>query len=165
MFRRRDLSGVDQVYLRADGIHVTIRLEEHKPCEVVMVGEGSRLHQDTDQGVRLLASPVVLMAICPTCPGPFRGPGQALAAPRAFVQENPWPLRGAASKDENLEMVTVSSSGSRDHAASKVGRLHAVLTPLGASVTGPPRSAVPEVKVHMQTLGHGGALLLGSRLP
>jgi hypothetical protein len=88
MFRRRDLSGVDQVYLRADGIHVTIRLEEHKPCEVVMVGEGRpTLHQDTDQGVRLLASPVVLMAICPTCPGPFRGPGQALAAPRAFVQE------------------------------------------------------------------------------
>jgi hypothetical protein len=49
MFRRRDLSGVDQVYLRADGIHVTIRLEEHKPCEVVMVGEGRpTLHQDTD---------------------------------------------------------------------------------------------------------------------
>src|SRR4051812_24571170 len=50
--------------------HITIRLEEHKPCEVVMVGDGRpTLHQDTDQGVRLLASPVVLMAICPTCPG------------------------------------------------------------------------------------------------
>ena len=87
MFRRRDLSGVDQVYLRADGIHVTVRPGGRKPCKVVMVGEGRpTLHQDTDQGVRLLASPVVHMAICPTCPGPFRGPGQALAAPRAFVQ-------------------------------------------------------------------------------
>src|SRR5689334_20005864 len=31
-FSRRDLSGVDYVYLWADGIHVNIRLEEHKLC-------------------------------------------------------------------------------------------------------------------------------------
>ena len=37
-FARRDLSGVDCVYLRADGIHVNIRLEEHKLCLLVMIG-------------------------------------------------------------------------------------------------------------------------------
>jgi transposase-like protein len=37
-FARRDLSGVDYVYLRADGIHVNIRLEEHKLCLLVMIG-------------------------------------------------------------------------------------------------------------------------------
>src|SRR4029453_4923633 len=31
-FARRDLSAVDYVYLWADGIHVNIRLEEHKLC-------------------------------------------------------------------------------------------------------------------------------------
>ena len=31
-FAERDLSGVDYVYLWADGIHVNIRLEEHKLC-------------------------------------------------------------------------------------------------------------------------------------
>src|SRR5436853_3229879 len=34
----RDLSGVDYVYLWADGIHVNIRLEEHKLCLLVMIG-------------------------------------------------------------------------------------------------------------------------------
>jgi transposase-like protein len=34
----RDLPGVDCVYLRADGIHVNIRLEEHQPCLLVMIG-------------------------------------------------------------------------------------------------------------------------------
>jgi transposase-like protein len=37
-FAARDLSGVDYVYLRADGIHVNIRLEEHKLCLLVMIG-------------------------------------------------------------------------------------------------------------------------------
>ena len=37
-FAARDLSAVDYVYLRADGIHVNIRLEEHKLCLLVMIG-------------------------------------------------------------------------------------------------------------------------------
>jgi transposase-like protein len=37
-FAERDLSGADYVYLRADGIHVNIRLEEHKLCLLVMTG-------------------------------------------------------------------------------------------------------------------------------
>ncbi len=35
-FGERDLSGVDYVYLWADGIHVNIRLEEHKLCLLVV---------------------------------------------------------------------------------------------------------------------------------
>ena len=35
---QRDLSGVDYVYLWADGIHVNIRLEEHKLCLLVLIG-------------------------------------------------------------------------------------------------------------------------------
>src|SRR5947207_4511233 len=38
VFAERDLSHVDYVYLWADGIHVNIRLEEHKLCLVVMIG-------------------------------------------------------------------------------------------------------------------------------
>jgi hypothetical protein len=37
-FAVRDLSGVDYVYLWAGGIHVNIRLEEHKLCLLVLVG-------------------------------------------------------------------------------------------------------------------------------
>ncbi len=37
-FARRNLSGVDYVYVWADGIHVNIRLEEHKLCLLVLVG-------------------------------------------------------------------------------------------------------------------------------
>src|SRR5215510_3270605 len=37
-FSQRDLSEVDFVYLWADGIHVNIRLEEHKLCLLVMIG-------------------------------------------------------------------------------------------------------------------------------
>jgi putative transposase len=37
-FSERDLSGVDYVYLWVDGIHVNIRLEEHKLCLLVMIG-------------------------------------------------------------------------------------------------------------------------------
>ena len=38
VFAGRDLSAVDYVYLWADGIHVNIRLEEHKLCLLVMIG-------------------------------------------------------------------------------------------------------------------------------
>ncbi|WP_433421879.1 IS256 family transposase [Microtetraspora malaysiensis] len=37
-FAERDLSGVDYVYLWVDGIHVNIRLEEHKLCLLMMIG-------------------------------------------------------------------------------------------------------------------------------
>src|SRR5271169_1990228 len=37
-FAARDLSGVGYVYVRAGGIHVNIRLEEHKLCLLVMIG-------------------------------------------------------------------------------------------------------------------------------
>jgi transposase-like protein len=37
-FAQRDLSDVDYVYLWADGIHVNVRLEEHKLCLLVMIG-------------------------------------------------------------------------------------------------------------------------------
>jgi transposase-like protein len=37
-FAARDLSGVDYVYLWADGIHVNIRLEEHKLCLLALIG-------------------------------------------------------------------------------------------------------------------------------
>ncbi|RZQ61066.1 IS256 family transposase [Amycolatopsis suaedae] len=37
-FAERDLSEVDYVYLWADGIHVNIRLEEHKLCLLVLIG-------------------------------------------------------------------------------------------------------------------------------
>ncbi|WP_143591781.1 IS256 family transposase [Thermoactinospora rubra] len=37
-FAGRDLSLVDYVYLWVDGIHVNIRLEEHKLCLLVMIG-------------------------------------------------------------------------------------------------------------------------------
>jgi transposase-like protein len=38
LFAKRDLSGVDYVYVRADGIHVNIGLEEHKLCLLVLIG-------------------------------------------------------------------------------------------------------------------------------
>ena len=38
IFAARDLSGVDYLYLWADGIHVNIRLEEDKLCLLVMIG-------------------------------------------------------------------------------------------------------------------------------
>src|SRR5690242_8466439 len=37
-FSQRDLSSVDYVYVWADGIHVNIRLEEHKLCLLVLIG-------------------------------------------------------------------------------------------------------------------------------
>ena len=37
-FAERDLSGVDFVYLWADGVHFTVRLEEERLCALVMVG-------------------------------------------------------------------------------------------------------------------------------
>jgi transposase-like protein len=37
-YAARDLSEVDYVYLWADGIHVNVRLEEHKLCLLVVIG-------------------------------------------------------------------------------------------------------------------------------
>ena len=37
-FTKRDLSQADYVYVWADGIHVNIRLEEHKLCLLVLIG-------------------------------------------------------------------------------------------------------------------------------
>jgi transposase-like protein len=37
-WRARDLSGVDYVYVWADGIHVNVRLDEDKLCLLVVVG-------------------------------------------------------------------------------------------------------------------------------
>ena len=37
-FAKRDLSSVDYMYVWADGIHVNIRLEEHKLCLLVIIG-------------------------------------------------------------------------------------------------------------------------------
>ena len=37
-FAARDLSDVDYVYLWVDGVHVNIRLEEHKLCLLVLIG-------------------------------------------------------------------------------------------------------------------------------
>jgi hypothetical protein len=37
-FAERDLSGVDYVYLWADGVHLNVRLDEAKLCLLVMVG-------------------------------------------------------------------------------------------------------------------------------
>lgn len=38
VFAARDLAGVDYVYVWADGIHVNIRLEEHRLCLLVLLG-------------------------------------------------------------------------------------------------------------------------------
>jgi putative transposase len=37
-FAKRDLSQVDYVYCWADGIHISVRLEEHKLCLLVLIG-------------------------------------------------------------------------------------------------------------------------------
>ena len=37
-FAERDLSGVDFVYLWADGIHVNVRLDDQRLCLLVMIG-------------------------------------------------------------------------------------------------------------------------------
>lgn len=37
-FRQRDLSGVDYVYVWADGVHFNIRLEEDRLCTLVLIG-------------------------------------------------------------------------------------------------------------------------------
>ena len=43
-FAERDLSGVDFVYLWADGIHVNVRLDDQKLCLLVMIGVRGRPH-------------------------------------------------------------------------------------------------------------------------
>jgi hypothetical protein len=46
-FAARDLSAVDYVYLWANGIHVNIRLEEHKLGLLVMIGVRADGHRDS----------------------------------------------------------------------------------------------------------------------
>jgi transposase-like protein len=53
-FCERDLSHVDYVYLWVDGIHVNIRLEEHKLCLLVMIGIRARRTQGTRRAHRRL---------------------------------------------------------------------------------------------------------------
>ena len=53
-FADRDLSGVDYVYLWADGIHVNIRLEEHKLCLLVHDRRPRRRPQGTRRAGRRL---------------------------------------------------------------------------------------------------------------
>src|SRR6187399_82900 len=45
-FAARDLSAVDYVYLWADGVHVNVRLEEHKLCLLVLVGVRADGHKE-----------------------------------------------------------------------------------------------------------------------
>src|SRR4051794_11612441 len=54
-FAARDLSTVDYVYLWADGIHVNIRLEEHRLCLLVLIGvraDGRKEHIALTDGYR-----------------------------------------------------------------------------------------------------------------
>jgi transposase-like protein len=46
VFAARNLSEVDHVYLWADGIHVNIRLEEHKLCLLVVIGVRADGHKE-----------------------------------------------------------------------------------------------------------------------
>jgi hypothetical protein len=52
-FAARDLSQVDYVYLWADGVHVNIRLEEHKLCLLVMIGVRADGRKELAAGRRL----------------------------------------------------------------------------------------------------------------
>jgi putative transposase len=54
-FARRDLSGVDYVYVWADGIHFNVRLEEERLCALVIVGvraDGTKELVAIDDGYR-----------------------------------------------------------------------------------------------------------------
>jgi hypothetical protein len=90
-FAARDLSEVDYVYLWADGIHVNIRLEEHKLCLLVMIG----VHADGRKELVALAdgyresTPVLgrsaarLRPPGDACPGPRRRGRRARVLGRA----------------------------------------------------------------------------------
>jgi transposase-like protein len=45
-FAARDLSGVDYVYLWADGVHVNVRLEEERLCLLVLIGVRTDGHKE-----------------------------------------------------------------------------------------------------------------------
>jgi putative transposase len=54
-FQKRDLSGLDFVYVWADGVHLKVRLDEAKACVLVMVGvraDGSKELIALDEGYR-----------------------------------------------------------------------------------------------------------------
>src|SRR6185312_15051178 len=63
-FAERDLSGVDFVYLWADGIHVNVRLDDQKLCLLVMIGvrgrsQGAgRAHRRLPRGRRVVGRSV-----------------------------------------------------------------------------------------------------------
>jgi transposase-like protein len=70
-FMRRDLSGVDYVYVWVDGIHFNIRLEEERLCTLVVVGvrvDGTKelvaladgYRESTDSWADLLRDPRVV---------------------------------------------------------------------------------------------------------
>jgi hypothetical protein len=48
-FHQRDLSQVDYVYPRADGVHFNIRLEQDRPCCLVLIGVRADGHKETDR--------------------------------------------------------------------------------------------------------------------
>lgn len=70
-FAARDLSGVDYVYLWADGIHVNVRLEQHQLCLLVMIGVCGRPQGTRRPGRRL-----------PRVEGVLGGPAARLRASR-----------------------------------------------------------------------------------
>ena len=109
-FAARDLSQVDYVYVWADGIHVNIRLEEHKLCLLVLIGvradgrkelialaDGYRESAESwadllrDAARRGIRAPVWVVrcrvAPCRRRPAPLRG--ARCGAPRAGL----WPWR------------------------------------------------------------------------
>lgn len=54
-FQRRDLSGLDFVYIWADGVHLKVRLDEAKACVLVVIGvraDGSKELIALDEGYR-----------------------------------------------------------------------------------------------------------------
>ncbi len=79
----RDLSGVDYVYLWADGIHVNIRLEEHKLCLLVMIG------------VRADGRKELIAVAAVTASRRSRGPTCCATAPAAACEPRCWPLAAA----------------------------------------------------------------------
>ena len=81
VFAGRDLSGVDYVYLWADGIHVSIRLEEHKLCLLVMIGVAPTAARSSSRSLTATASRRTRgRTCCGTAPPPHARPGAGCSA-------------------------------------------------------------------------------------
>jgi Transposase, Mutator family len=97
-FAARDLSGVDYACLWADGIHVNIRLEEHKLCLLVMIGvraDGRKELIALADGCRESAeSWADLLRDCARC---GRGAHLAALRPRSYLLLLAFPSRPSAS--------------------------------------------------------------------